>query len=219
MLLGAYKREIPPNLITGLSPILYNCLHESVWIIHTHHPTSTGEQRNGHVRASDFDPRINQFAFLTPGDLRLHFKDISRYQRYSRYIIYSRYLEIFQDIENIPAQPSPVLKSCIMLAFSVFAFFYKRTIIKKAFGFILLYSLLYFYIPCIPFHSLIFHYIPCIQFHSLIYSAYIASVLGPLSTNELSSKRHSLFPTYIPSVASSMGHNKQKPQKSIAIAQ
>ena len=43
MLLGAYKGEIPLNLITGLSPILYNCLHESVWIIHTH-PTSENKE-------------------------------------------------------------------------------------------------------------------------------------------------------------------------------
>ena len=161
MLLGAYKREIPPNLITGLSPILYNCLHESVWIIHTHHPTSSGEQRNGHVRASDFDPRINQFAFLTPGDLRSTFKDILRFQRYSRYIInyISRYLEIFQDIENIPAQPSPVLKSCIMLAFSVFAFFYKRTIIKRhsvSFSYIPFYTSIFPVFPFIPLYSIIF---------------------------------------------------------------
>ena len=43
MVLDAYKGEIPLNLITGLSPILYNCLHESVWIIHTH-PTSENKE-------------------------------------------------------------------------------------------------------------------------------------------------------------------------------
>ena len=152
MLLGAYKGEIPLNLITGLSPILYNCLHESVWIIHTHHPTSSGEQRNGHVRASDFDPRIIHYSILTP-DLKVKIKNIPAQPKSC--------LKVFQFIHracssfsrnNLSSKTHPLLFPYtplifphIPLCFLMFPYifslyskcagpsFYKRALIKKAF--------------------------------------------------------------------------------------